>query len=87
MERVMTDFSHIRELLAKATPGEWRRYKDGRNTEGVKSSVRPWVCVGAWERDAALIATLRNNAEAMLDRIDKLEAALKALEARDAPHS
>jgi hypothetical protein len=75
----MTDFTHIRELLAKATPGEW--YND---------DVDIWYGAADWyspdatllqlsPKDLKLITTLRNNAKAMLDRIDELEAVAAAV--------
>lgn len=81
----MTDFSHIRELLAKATPGEWavgiwKPETDSHTRHAIEGSDQATLAVmsfpddGCDEVNAALIAALRNNAEAMLDRIKKLEA-------------
>jgi hypothetical protein len=86
----MTDFTHIRELLAKATPGpwEWRTDQFQPHVEH-QWTISPGVLAADYSNgtpggdeidraNAALITALRNNAEAMLDRIEKLEAVAEA---------
>jgi hypothetical protein len=99
----MTDFSHIRKLLEKATPGDWRYegraqhiiHDDAKGMMQV-ADIRGWGHLtggghGAWGMDADkaasiqdanghLITALRNNAEAMLGRIDELEAGLRRID-------
>jgi hypothetical protein len=76
----MTDLSHIRELLAKATPEEWYSSQDdvwAGNPDPEFADIVAENIGGLGDEDranAALITALRNNAEAMLDRIDELEA-------------
>lgn len=94
----MTDFSHIRELLAKATPGPWAVDPAGRESIGSVETLDgepvaqtqertewgrgPSVKVSGRNANAALITALRNNAEAMLERIDDLEAGLHRIDAK-----
>lgn len=76
----MTDFTHIRELLAKATPGEW--YNDDVDIwYGAADRYNPdATLLGLSPKDLNLITALRNNAEAMLDRIEELEASLRRVD-------
>lgn len=75
----------LRELLAKATPGEWRHRV---MSQGQRQYPEVWAPSGfvasfgkEGDGDALLIAALRNAAPSLLDEIEHLRAKLE--EARD----
>lgn len=78
-----TDIKALRELLAKATPGPWFD-QSNEDYPGANHKIRPidniseWPAFGeiasAGPHNAALIVAAVNNAPALLDRIEALEA-------------
>lgn len=72
----MTDpIQHLRELVAKATPGEWTAPHSVYSPESVLpifsvSSGQPQVAESVSHRDAALIVALRNLAPQLLEVVE-----------------
>lgn len=79
----MNKIQQLRDLLAKATPGEWTDYNFGSDYWVAHSSddSGPWIRMGGNHADraanAALIAAAVN---ALPNLLDALEAALIGLE-------
>ena len=73
------DTAEIRRHLAAMTPGVWEQ--DGHDVYAEVSDPKDCICVCGDIRpeNAAGIALLHNNAEAMADEIDALRAAMKRL--------
>ena len=73
----------LRDLLSKATPRPWAIYP-GNNLGGDDSAGEYQQLIRNNKihcpSDAALIVALVNNAEALLDEIERLRAALKKLQ-------
>ena len=71
--------THLRELLSKATPGPWCIEEDGFH---IVNTACEHVCgemSGASDVDALLIVAAVNALPELLDRLEKLEAALPRL--------
>lgn len=97
----MTDLkqtrARLRDLLEKATPGEWESRSSVRfngsvsvwiDDQGGDDIIQGWgvsskkaIEVGKWKSNADLIAAMRNALPAMLDRLDELEPLVNASEA------
>jgi len=84
----MTDpkpFARLRELLDRATPGDWdNRCRGFSNTEWARHIWSNYGWIATFERpldsaeaDAELICELRNNAEKLLEALDEAERALE----------
>jgi hypothetical protein len=75
----MTDISlaerkKLRELYAKATPGEWRWLPSSGNfIVSEHGTVAEIPCRGCNPRDGAFIVAMHEALPALLDRIDELE--------------
>jgi hypothetical protein len=71
-------FARLRELLEKATPGDWdNRCREFSNTERARHiwSNYGWIAtfespLDSAQADAELICELRNNAEKLLEALD-----------------
>lgn len=75
--------AELRELLAKAWPAPWRTDQGTEGEEDAVVALNPAypdevapVAECSAECDARLIAALRNEAPALLDRVEALRAAL-----------
>ena len=69
------DFQDVREALAKMTPGVW--YAAGRKIHLCDAPLAPIAEVFGYQQaydDAAGIVMLHNSADAMIARIEALEA-------------
>ena len=85
----MTDIAKLRELLAKATPGPWgfdsynvfREWPDD-DYERIFTSDGGYRSSNGrnQENDAAFVAELRNNAEAILDELEALRRVANAVQ-------
>ena len=77
----MTRLAELRALLAKATPGPWRRtgrtilYSNGLHISCLTAGSREAQDVA----DAELIATMRDALPALLDVVEKASALLAVL--------
>ena len=84
--------THLRDLLAKATPGPWMEYQEqtwhkveAMNGEGV-ALMNVFGRHEQAGRDAALIVYLVNHAEAIADLIDSAQKAQQALDGEIEQH-
>lgn len=81
----MTNKQNLRELLAKATPGEWRQVDDMPYLHAFTPGQREtnhWnvPCVGRFDHGTGnleFIAAAHNQMPALLDELDRLREALE----------
>ena len=67
------DLTPIRDALAKATPGRWYFRENEQTAASVTSQQIATVGSNTPSVDLQLCVLLRNNASAMIDRIEELE--------------
>ncbi len=73
----------LKELEAKATPGEWRDLDVGADHGGPYSQILvsgKSLPVGMTGEDEKLICALRNSAKEMISTIERYKAALEAVD-------